>query len=72
MQLVRINGVGVAAARALYESGYISAADIAGADAARLLASMNAVNAGKQYYKASLGKKDMQFIIDAAKIMLGQ
>ena len=68
--LVRINGVGAIAARTLYEGGYKSVTEIAYAKAAELLESMNAVNADKQYYKAKLGEKDMQFIIDAANIIL--
>jgi len=68
--LVRINGIGAAAARTLYQGGYRSVAGIAHAKAAELLEHMNAVNMNKKYYKANLGKKDMQFIIDAANIVL--
>jgi len=64
--LVRINGIGAIAARTLYESGYRSIDEIAHAKAAELLKGMNAVNVNKQYYKAKLGEKDMQFVIDAA------
>ena len=70
--LVRINGVGSAAARTLYESGYKSVIEIAGAKAAELLEGMNIVNADKKYYKANLGEKDMQFIIDAANFIVEQ
>ena len=68
--LVRINGVGAVAAKTLYEGGYKSVADIAGAKAEELLDGMNVVNADKKYYKANLGEKDMQFIIDAANLIL--
>ena len=68
--LVRINGIGPAAARTIYEGGYKSVIEIASANAAELLESMNTVNADKQYYKATLGEKDMQFVIDASKIIL--
>lgn len=68
--LVRINGIGAIAARTIYESGYKSIDEIAHAKAAELLERMNAVNTNKQYYKAKLGEKDMQFIIDAANIIL--
>ena len=68
--LVRINGVGPAAARTLYESGYTGIADVAGAEADVLLDSMQAVNAEKLYYQAKLGLKDMQFVIDGAKLLL--
>ena len=68
--LVRINGIGAVAAKTIYESGYKSVDDIANAKAAKLLEDMNTVNADKQYYKANLGEKDMQFIIDAANRIL--
>ena len=68
--LVRINGVGPIAARTLYESGHTSAPEIARAKAGPLLEGMNAVNADKRYYMVKLGEKDMQFIIDAANILL--
>jgi len=69
-ELVRINGIGAIAARTIYEAGYQSIAEIAHATAAQLLERMNTVNVDKQYYKAKLGKKDIQFIIDAANVML--
>ena len=68
--LVRINGVGAVAARTMYKGGYRSIAEIAQANPAELLERITAVNANKQYYKANLGEKDMQFAIDAAKIIL--
>ncbi len=67
--LVRINGVGPAAAKALYEAGYRSVADIAGADAATMLEKVSAINERRQYYKAKLGQKDMQFCIDFATLL---
>ncbi len=67
--LVRINGVGVAAARAFYEAGYRSAMDVANAKAEDMLVRVNAVNEVKQYYKARLGAKDMQFCIDFAILL---
>jgi hypothetical protein len=69
-ELVRINGIGAIAARTLYEGGYRSIVEIAHAKTTELLESMNKVNVNKQYYKAKLGEKDMQFIIDAANIIL--
>jgi len=68
--LVRINGIGAIAARTIYEGGYKSIVEIAHAKATELLSNMNSVNVNKQYYKANLGEKDMQFIIDAANIIL--
>ena len=67
--LVRINGIGPAAARTIYEGGYRSIDEIACAKSMELLERMNAVNADKQYYKAKLGEKDMQFVIDAANMI---
>ncbi len=67
--LVRINGVGPAAARAFYEAGYRSVSEVAAADATSMLESVNAVNASRNYYRASLGPKDMQFCIDFALLL---
>lgn len=67
--LVRINGVGPAAAKAFYEAGYRSVADIAEADAATMLEKVSAINESRQYYKAKLGQKDMQFCIDFAILL---
>ena len=67
--LVRINGVGAVAARAFYEAGYVSVAAVAGASASDMLQRVTAVNAEKNYYKAKLGEKDMQFCIDFAKLL---
>lgn len=67
--LVRINGVGAVAARAFYEAGYRSAAEVAGADAAAMLERVSTINAGKGYYKVKLGVKDMQFCIDSASLL---
>jgi len=67
--LVRINGVGAAAARAMFEAGYKNITDIASADAGKLLGQLSAVNANGRYYHAKLGKKDMQFVIDFAVLL---
>lgn len=68
--LVRINGVGAVAARAFFEAGYISVSDIAGADATVMLKKVSDINGIRQYYKASLGVKDMQFCIDFASLLI--
>lgn len=68
--LVRINGVGAAAAKTFYEAGFRSVADVAGADAAEMLARVTAINESKEYYKAKLGVKDMQFCIDFARLLM--
>ena len=68
---MRINGVGAVAARAFYEAGYKTISDIAKAPAEEMLAKVTAVNNAKQYYKAKLGVKDMQFCIDFAGLIMG-
>lgn len=67
--LVRINGVGYIAARAIYEAGYRSVSNVAAADAAVMLEKVTVVNEAKCYYKAKLGQKDMQFCIDFALLL---
>lgn len=67
--LVRINGVGAVAAKTFYEAGYRSVSDIAKANAAAMLEKVSAVNKIRQYYKAKLGLKDMQFCIDFAVLL---
>ncbi len=67
--LVRINGVGPVAARAFYEAGYRSVADVACADADTMLEKVSKVNQTRHYYKAKLGVKDMQFCIDFACLL---
>jgi hypothetical protein len=68
--LVRINGVGAVAAKVFYEAGYKSIMDIAHADAAVMLERVSNINKAKQYYKANLGIKDMQFCIDFAIFLI--
>lgn len=68
--LARINGVGAVAARAFFEAGFASVQDVANAEAKDMLRRVSAVNAEKQYYKANLGEKDMQFCIDFAKLLI--
>jgi hypothetical protein len=68
--LVRINGVGAAAAKAFYEAGYKSVSDVAAADAETMLGRVSEANHSGQYYKAKLGVKDMQFCIDFAVLLL--
>ncbi len=70
--LVRINGVGPQAARALYEADYHLAADVAQASAEEMLARVSTANDAGQYYKAKLGLKDMQFCIDHARLLHSQ
>jgi hypothetical protein len=67
--LVRINGVGAAAARTLYESGYKDIAEIAHATAGNLLNRISETNSVGHYYKAKLGLKDAQFVIDFARLL---
>ncbi len=67
--LVRINGVGAVAAKSFFDAGYNSVSDIADTTAEKMLKRVSAVNDIKQYYKAKLGTKDMQFCIDFARII---
>ena len=67
--LVRINGVGAVAARAFYEAEFTSVSAVAAASAADMLSRVSTINAEKNYYKAKLGEKDMQFCIDYAKLL---
>ncbi|TYQ18145.1 UNVERIFIED_CONTAM: uncharacterized protein DUF4332 [Acetivibrio alkalicellulosi] len=67
--LVRINGVGAVFARILYISGLRRAKDFVTANADELLEKFLEVNKDNKYTKAKLGKRDMQFCIDFAKIM---
>jgi len=67
--LVRINGVGVAAARAFFEAGYVCLTDVAQANAKEMLRRVTDANNEKHYYNAVLGEKDIQFCIDYAKLL---
>ncbi|KNY26938.1 DUF4332 domain-containing protein [Pseudobacteroides cellulosolvens] len=67
--LVRINGVGAVAAKSFFDAGYKSVTDIASTNAEEMLIKVSEVNDIKQYYKAKLGTKDMQFCIDFARII---
>ena len=67
--LVRINGAGALAAKTFYEAGYQTVHDLAHADAKVMLGRVTEVNNSKQYYKARLGEKDMQFCIDFALLI---
>lgn len=68
--LVRINGVGPAAAAAFYDAGYRSVADVAAASAPEMLRRVTLANEASGYYRAKLGEKDMQFCIDFAGVLL--
>jgi hypothetical protein len=68
--LVRINGIGAVAAKAFWEAGFTSVSDVANASAGNVLCRVDRVNREKQYYKATLGEKDMQFCIDFAKLIM--
>jgi hypothetical protein len=54
-ELVQINGVGPAAASALYDAGYRSVRDVARASADKLLKEISVGNAAGGYYRATLG-----------------
>ena len=61
--------MGAVAAKAFYEAGYKSVEDVANANAAEMLEKVCDINRIKQYYKAKLGLKDMQFCIDFALLL---
>ena len=48
----------------------MSVQDVANAEAAEMLRRVTRVNAERQYYKATLGEKDMQFCIDFARLLV--
>jgi len=65
----RINGIGPQAAKAFYEAGYKTIGDIANSTKEEMLAKITKINDEKKYYKAKLGLKDMQFVIDYANLI---
>ena len=65
----RINGIGPQAAVAFREAGYKTIEDIASSTKEELLGKIIKVNSEKKYYKAKLGVKDMQFVIDSANLL---
>ncbi len=67
--LVRINGIASLAAVTFYEAGYKTINDIVSAAKETMLEKVTKVNDEKKYYKAALGLKDMQFVIDFAHIL---
>ncbi len=68
--LVRINGVGVLAAKCFYEAGYHCVKSIAEADAEEMLCRVNDINCDKQYYKANLRLSDIRNFIEFAKLLI--
>lgn len=67
--LVRINGIGALAATTFYEAGYQNIEDIINSTKEEMLEKITKINNEKKYYKAKLGLKDMQFIIDYANLI---
>ena len=67
--LVRINGIASLAAVTFYEAGYQTIKDIINSKKEDMLYKITKVNDEKKYYKAKLGFKDMQFVIDFAKLI---
>lgn len=62
--LVRINGIAALAALTFYEAGYKTYEDIANSSKEEMLEKITKINNERNYYKAKLGLKDMQFVID--------
>ena len=67
--LVRINGIASLAAVTWYEAGYKTIKDIVNSSKEEMLKKVIKTNEEKKYYKAKLGLKDMQFVIDFAKLI---
>jgi hypothetical protein len=67
--LVRINGIASLAAVTFYEAGYKTIEDIICSTKEEMLEKITKINNEKNYYKAKLGLKDMQFIIDFANLI---
>ena len=67
--LVRINGIAALAATTFYEAGYKNINDIISSTKEEMLEKIIKINNDKKYYKAKLGLKDMQFVIDFAKFI---
>jgi hypothetical protein len=67
--LVRINGVAAIAALTFYEAGYKTIRDIISSTKEEMLQKITKINDEKKYYKAKLGLKDMQFVIDFANLI---
>ena len=68
--LSRIFCMGASAAKLFYDAGCHTAADIAGADAEDLLVRISAANADHQYFRGTLGRKDVRFSIEYAQLLL--
>lgn len=69
--VMRVQWVSPLFARMLLAAGYDSAAAIAGADPAALSASLSAVNAGKRFFKGTIGLRDISRLIQAARHVPG-
>ncbi|MCL1928001.1 MAG: DUF4332 domain-containing protein [Treponema sp.] len=67
--LVRINGIASLAAVTFYEAGYKTIKDITSSTKEKMLEKITEKNEEKKYYKAKLGLKDMQFVIDFANLI---
>ncbi len=67
--LARINGIAALAAITFYEAGYKNLHDILNSTKEEMLEKITNINDAKKYYKAKLGLKDMQFIIDYVTII---
>jgi hypothetical protein len=67
--LVRINGIASLAAVTFYEAGYKTIKDIISSTKEEMLDKITKINDQKKYYKAKLGLKDMQFVIDFANLI---
>ncbi len=67
--LIRISGVGPVIARILYEAGFKSIYSIAGAEAGEIYDKICRINDERNYTRAILQEKELQFCIDFAGLM---
>jgi replicative superfamily II helicase len=68
--LVRIKGIGGAAAKCFYASGCKSVEDVANKDTNELLKKVLTLNENEKYYKVNLGENDIQYCIDFARLII--
>ncbi|HOZ54473.1 MAG TPA: DUF4332 domain-containing protein [Clostridia bacterium] len=66
---IRMDGIGILAAKAFFEAGYKSISEIAEDNSENMLIKISNINKDNKYFKTKLGKNDMQYCIDSAKLI---
>lgn len=66
---IRMDGVGVLAAKAFYEAGYRSVNEIAKSNCNDMLIKITNINKENKYFTTKLGTNDIQYCIDSAKLL---